>query len=153
MRKRIKKIQLKRGSDARDAEVHKLTTNFIKWGKLKTTDRKTKYVKSIIDRLTYKAIKNTQADRDILTSKLRNKKLVTYMTTIVASSFKDRVSGFTTVSKFAPRQGDDAVTSQLRWITAVAPFEKPIEKPESIKPGEKSSTEQKLDEVVVENKK
>ena len=61
MRKRIKKIQLKRGIDAKQAEVHKLTTNFIKWGKLTTTDRKAKYVKSIMDRLTYKAIKNSHS--------------------------------------------------------------------------------------------
>jgi len=126
VRKRIKKIQLKRGIDAKQAEVHKLTTNFIKWGKLTTTDRKAKYVKSIMDRLTYKAIKNSQADHDVLTSAIRNKKLVDYMVTTVAGSFKDRTTGFTTLSKFAPRQGDGATTAQIRWISAVEQFIKPV---------------------------
>ncbi|OGK16460.1 hypothetical protein A2690_03880 [Candidatus Roizmanbacteria bacterium RIFCSPHIGHO2_01_FULL_39_12b] len=124
MRKRIKKIQLKKGSDAQKSEVHKLTTNFIKWGYITTTENKAKYLKGIIDRLTHKAIKNSQADRNILTSALRDKKLVDYMTMTVAESFKNRVSGFSTVSKLPHRQGDAAKIAQVRWVVAIEQFMK-----------------------------
>lgn len=138
MRKRIKKIQLKQGYDAQKSVVRKLTTNFIMWGKLTTTERRVKYLKSIIDRLTYKAIRNTQADKDMLLSALNNKKMVEYMTTKVGSSFKDKKSGFTTIVKFGPRQGDGALTAQLSWVGAIEQFAPPVyKKPVAV--AEKSS--------------
>lgn len=128
MRKRIKKIQLKGGYDAEKSLVHKLVTDFVRWGKITTTDRRVKYLKGIMDRLTYKAIKNSQADQNMLMSALRDKKMVKYMTTTVASGFKNRTSGFTTVIKFGPRQGDGAITAQLKWVRAIDQFAKPIVK-------------------------
>lgn len=129
MRKRIKKIQFKRGQDAKQSQMHKLTTNFIKWGYITTTENKAKYLKSVIDRLTYKAIKKSMADINILKSALRDKRLVNYMTTTVSEAFKDRKSGFVTMSRLTPRQGDSAKIAKVRWVVAIDQFMKPEEKP------------------------
>ena len=55
MNKRIKKIKIRKGKDATESVVRKLVVNFITHGKITTTVKRAKIIRSEIDRLVHKA--------------------------------------------------------------------------------------------------
>ncbi len=146
MRHGVKKIKFHNGQDSHQALMRKLVLNFIRHGKIETTLLKGKTLKSVVDRLTGKAIRNSVSDRNMLMKYLTTKEAVSYMVDVVAPVMNRRVGGYVTISKLGKRQGDDAEMTQLKWVeelTAMTPVSKKIAPVPVAKQAEPVRTESK----------
>ena len=68
MRHRVKKIKFSKGKDANEMLLKKLLSNFLIQGKITTTQKKAKAVKSGIDRIVSKSKNKTQSNKNYLLS-------------------------------------------------------------------------------------
>jgi len=116
MRHRVKKIKFKKGKDATKMVLRKLAVNFIKKGKIRTTLKKAKVLKSIIDKIVSQAKKNK---KEWLTKHLVDKKIVTILIEKVAPVFATRKSGFVKIKKLIPRLSDGSQLAELTWVEPV----------------------------------
>ncbi|GIW62479.1 MAG: hypothetical protein KatS3mg090_0305 [Patescibacteria group bacterium] len=128
MKHKINKIKIAKGKDHNRAVVRKLVLNFLKHGKIETTLKKAKVLKSTIDSYVSKAKKNTNASYNLLLSKLADKKAVKFLTERVAQKFKDRVGGYVTLKRIGYRKGDSSLIVRLQWVE---PIVKSVSKPAS----------------------
>lgn len=110
-----KKVKFRGGRDANRALMRKLAMNFVTHGHLETTTAKVKALKSLIDRLTYKAIQGTNADRNVLLRHLGSSQNVTIFVSR-AGDIKGRSSGFVRMIKTKIRMGDGAGIARLEWV-------------------------------------
>lgn len=125
MKHGIKKIKFRRGQDANQALMRKLSTNFVKHGKLETTLSRAKAVKSSIDSLANKAKERTEARNSLLLSKFGDPKIVEKMFSEVGPSFKNRTGGFVRLTRLGKRQGDNAEMALIEWTKEVAKAAEP----------------------------
>lgn len=116
MRHRVKKIKFKKGKDAAKMTARKLINNFLLRGKIKTTLKKAKILKSLIDKVVSQAKKNK---KEWLMKKLANEKTVKLLLEKIVPVFKKRESGFTTMKKILPRLSDGSVMATLSWVEPV----------------------------------
>src|SRR3989338_1330446 len=121
MQHRINKIKFKKGQDSNQAVMRKLVVNFIEHGKLETTLKRAKAVKSAVDRLTYKSLTKSESSKNVLLSKLGNKKTVDKMFNEVGPAFKVGTGGFVRMIRIGKRQGDNAEVAQLMWSKDIFP--------------------------------
>ena len=119
MRQGVKKIKFHNGQDSHQALMRKLVLNFMSHGKIETTLQKGKALKSTIDRLTGKAIRNSSSDKNMLMKYLTTKKAVSYMVDVVGPAMNKRVGGYVTISKLGKRQGDNAEMTRLTWVEEI----------------------------------
>ncbi|GIW63978.1 MAG: hypothetical protein KatS3mg091_780 [Patescibacteria group bacterium] len=119
MQHRVNKIKIAKGRDHNRAVVRKLVLNFLKNGKIDTTLRKAKVLKSVIDSYVSKAKKNTNASYNLLLSKLADKQAVKFLVERVAVKFKDRVGGYVTVKRLGYRKGDSSLVARLQWVEPI----------------------------------
>lgn len=147
MRHGVKKIKFHNGQDSHQALMRKLVLNFINHGKIETTLHKGKALKSAMDRLTGKAIRNTISDKNMLMKYLTTKEAVSYMVNVVAPAMNKRVGGYVTIAKLGKRQGDDAEMTRLTWVeqfTALVPPSKKV----VASPAEKQTKSTESDDTV-----
>ena len=122
MKHRIKKIKFKDGKDANKMLVKKLLTNFIRYGKLTTTEKKAKVLKSSIEKLVEKAKESSQANTNYMLRYIVTKELVDFMYKEVGPVCKDKIGGYVRIEKLLPRASDNASMAQVVWaypVTAV----------------------------------
>ncbi len=124
MRHRYKKLKIKKGRDSNKSILMKLVRNFIREGKIITTVKKGKLLKSSLEILVNKAKKNTQADRNYLFKKIGHWPTIKNLITKIAPLVKDRVSGFINVAKIGYRKGDGAQLVKLSWTFPVVKEDK-----------------------------
>lgn len=123
MKHGVKKIKFNGGRDANRALMRKLALNFLKHGRIDTTLNRGKALKGLIDRLTHKAQRGNQSDKNVLLKHLAQKDAVNYMLETVGPAFKNRQSGFVTIAKLGPRQGDVAEIVRVQWVKNLKPAE------------------------------
>lgn len=121
MKHGVKKIKFRGGRDANRALMRKLALNFLKHGRIDTTQNRGKALKSLIDRLTHKAQRGNPSDKNVLLKHLAQKDAVNYMLETVGPAFKKRQSGFVTIAKLGPRQGDVAEMVRVQWVKDLKP--------------------------------
>lgn len=135
MKKRIKKIKFKGGSDATQMMVRKLLNNFIVEGKITTTQKRVKVMKPLVEIIINKAKRNSESDRNFMFRKLDNKKSISMIVEQIAPIFKDRVGGYVRVVRLQNRATDDAKIARLEWTLPVvmekeSKEKKMVEKPQ-----------------------
>lgn len=116
MRHRIKKIKFRNGKDANRMLIKKLLLNFFKKGKIETTIKRGKVLKSFIDRLINLAKKNK---KHLILKYIHNKKTVDFLVNKVVPLFSDRKTGFTSVKKMGKRLSDGSEMVILSWIKPI----------------------------------
>lgn len=116
MKHRVKKIKFKHGKDANRMLIKKLLLNFVKKGKIKTTIKKGKVLKSLVDRLINLAKKNK---KHLILKYINNKKTAEFLVNKVAPIFSDRMTGFTSIKKMGKRLSDGSEMVILSWIKPV----------------------------------
>ena len=79
--------------------VRKLIRNFITHGKLKTTLKKAKVLKSEIEKFVEKTKIKTEANKNFLLWTLNDKKLVKSAFEQIGATLKDKVGGYVRVVK------------------------------------------------------
>lgn len=116
MNKGVKKLRLRKGQDATQATVRKLVINFIATGRVKTTVKRAKIIKSQIDTLVHKAQDKTEASKNVLLRRIGDQKVVTKLIDEVGPHFKTRTSGFVKMVRMGARVGDGAEVALVEWI-------------------------------------
>lgn len=135
----VKKIRFSKGQDAHQSIMRKLATNFIRDGKIQTTLTKAKALKSMMDRLTLKAITKRESDKNVLLKHLGDPKVVSHMMNIVGPVFGERRSGFVTMIRVGIRQGDAAEVARIEWTEKVEKHVKPVKvKVKTVVPAKKT---------------
>jgi large subunit ribosomal protein L17 len=137
MRHGVKKIKFHNGQDSHQALMRKLVLNFMSHGKIETTLLKGMTLKSTMDRLTGKAIRNSVSDKNMLMKYLTTKEAVKYMIDVVAPAMNKRVGGYVTISKLGKRQGDNAEMTRLTWVEEFQSMVVPVAKKKAAVKGEK----------------
>lgn len=116
MHKNVKKLRFRKGQDATQATVRKLIVNFISTGKVKTTMKRAKIIRSEIDELVHKAQNKSNASRNVLLSRLGDTKVVNRLIDEIGPHFKNRISGFVKQVRHGARVGDGAEIAVVEWI-------------------------------------
>lgn len=105
--------------------TRKLLKNFILQGKMTTTEKKIKVVKEQVEKLVHFAKRNTEATRILIRGRLADKKVEEALFKYVAPVFKDKISGFTTLTHLTQRDSDGAAVARINWSLPVV-LEKPV---------------------------
>ncbi len=139
MRHRVKKIKISKGKDHNRSMVRKLILNFLAHGKIETTLKRAKVLKSEIDRLVSKAVKGTESSRNVILRKLADPVWVKFLQDTVAPVFKDRTGGYVRIKRIGFRKGDNSLMARLEWVEPVVGKNenKKDKKKEPVKKGEK----------------
>lgn len=116
MRHRVKKIKFKKGKDANKMLVKKLLLNFIKKGKIKTTIKKGKVLRTVVDRLINLAKENK---KNLILKYINNKKITEFLINKVVPVFSERKTGFTSIKKIGKRLSDGSEMVILSWVKPV----------------------------------
>lgn len=119
MRHRVKKIRFKGGKDATDMLVRKLAKNFLYRGKIQTTFKKAKVLKTVVEKLMQKTKNKTEANKNYLLRYLSDNQLIDLLFENVGPSLKDKVGGYVRVIKLGVRSTDGAAIAKLEWVYPV----------------------------------
>lgn len=119
MRHQVKKIKFKKGQDSTETVRRKLALNFIDHGKIETTVKKAKVLKSLIDQLVYQAKEKNEANKNILLRRLGDPKTVDKLFNLIVPVFSDRNSGFVKLVKTGQRLGDGSEMARVEWVKPV----------------------------------
>ncbi|OGK14858.1 50S ribosomal protein L17 [Candidatus Roizmanbacteria bacterium RIFCSPHIGHO2_02_FULL_37_15] len=126
MRHRVKKIKFKLGKDANKMLLRKLAINFISNAKIKTTIKKAKVLKSVIDKLVEKAKTENEANKNYLLHFLGEEELVRKTFKLVGDSLKNRdhAGGYVRIRRLGKRQSDGSEMARLEWVYPVVKSDK-----------------------------
>jgi large subunit ribosomal protein L17 len=116
MRHRIAGKKLNRDSQHRQSLFKNLVSDLIRHGSIVTTPAKAKAVQGMVDGLMTKAKKGGVYSRRLIHTSLNRTELVNKLVDVIAPITKNRVSGFTRVTKLSPRMGDNAAQVRLEWV-------------------------------------
>ena len=112
-------MKFSKGKDANEMLLKKLLSNFLTQGKITTTQKKAKAIKSGIDRVVSKSKKKTQSNKNYLLSHLTQKSLVTVLFDQIAPIVKTRVGGYTRIIKLGTRDSDGAEMARVEWVDRI----------------------------------
>jgi len=115
----------------------KLLRNFVTHGKITTTEAKAKALRPHIERLVHSAKKNTEATRILLKKRITDLDLENLLIQEVGPIFKEKQSGFTTLTHLPARAADGATIARLQWSLPVV-YEKKQTKSQPKSPIEKT---------------
>lgn len=116
MRHRVKKIKFKNGKDASKMLVKKLIKNFLKRGKLRTTLKRAKVLRSMIDRIISQAKKDK---KELVSKKINDKQLIKIVFEKIVPVFQKRNSGFVKFKKLGYRLSDGSEMVEVTWTEPV----------------------------------
>ncbi|QQG44711.1 MAG: hypothetical protein HYW86_02235 [Candidatus Roizmanbacteria bacterium] len=119
MRHQLRKIKIQKGYDANKMLVRKLIVNFLKVGRITTTEKKAKILKPIIEKIVEKSKARTESNKNHLLKKLANPKLVELLFLNVGKAFEERVGGYVKIEKLSERESDGALMVRLIWSSPV----------------------------------
>lgn len=114
MRHRVYGKKLSRSKNERFALFKNLVRALILYSSIKTTEAKAKAIKGLVDKIINQA-KSRDTQR-LLQSFLTQKQVREKLTTEVIPSLKDRTSGYTSLVKLGPRQGDGAMMVRMSLL-------------------------------------
>jgi large subunit ribosomal protein L17 len=115
----VKKIKFRQGQDSDQMLIRKLTSNFFWHGKLKTSLKKARVVKSLIEKLVEKIKNSSMADRNYLKRKLADNELIDLLIKEAAPVFKDKVGGYVRLIKLGTRMSDGSEMARVEWVYPV----------------------------------
>ncbi len=130
MNHRVSKRKFGYGVDSNSMLLRKLVTNFVIQGKIVTTHEKALYMRSSVDRLVTHAKLDTNSSMNILKSFFGVDEVAANLKTAVKDVFSQRNSGFTRIVKIGRRSSDNALMSQITWVSPVVytPAVEPVSK-------------------------
>lgn len=143
MNKGIKKFKIRQGKDHTDAVIRKLVVNFLLHGRLKTTTKRARYVKMLVDRYVMKAKQATSGAQNVLKKKLANNTAIEKLTKEIVPKMGKRTSGFTTFKRIGQRKGDGAEMIIVEWIADLNKKAEPVEKKETNQDETKKTADKK----------
>lgn len=116
MRHRVKKNHFNRKTKHRQSMLRTMVRNLLTYGSLKTTQAKAKEIKRITDKLICTAQAGDLNARRQLHTFFGKRDAVNTLVDKIAPLYKDRKSGFTTMSVLGKRRGDNSIMVELELI-------------------------------------
>lgn len=125
-------VKLQRKQDHRDALLMNLACSLIEHRRIRTTLAKAKALRPYAEKLVTLGKRGTLHARRVALSSLRHKDVVKKLFEEIAVASKDRVGGYTRITKLGQRRTDSAPMAFIEWVDAYVP--KAIEAPAAAAP-------------------
>lgn len=111
-------VKLQRKQDHRDALLMNLTCSLIEHRRIRTTLAKAKALRPYAEKLVTLGKRGTLHARRVALSTLRHKDVVKKLFEEIAVASKDRVGGYTRITKLGQRRTDSAPMAYIEWVDA-----------------------------------
>ena len=124
-------VKLQRKQDHRDALLMNLTCSLIEHRRIRTTLAKAKALRPYAEKLVTLGKRGTLHARRTALSSLRHKDSVKTLFEEIAVASKDRVGGYTRITKLGQRRSDSAPMAYIEWVDAYVPKATAAPEPEA----------------------
>lgn len=124
MRHTIKKIKFGVGQDAGEMLLRKLAMQFLATGKVETTEKRIKILKSHIERIVEKTKEQTEANKNFLLKTLGSVKILGRLFNDIGPVVKKRAGGYVRLVKLPQRISDGSFVARLEWVDPIVVGEK-----------------------------
>ncbi|MEX2007256.1 MAG: 50S ribosomal protein L17 [Candidatus Levyibacteriota bacterium] len=118
MRKNVFGRKFKRDKNQRTALFKGLMSSLVMYGKIKTTEAKSKAIKGEVDKLVTRARKDVKLARRLLEPHLTAEAVDKFLAEVVPV-FRDRDSGFTKTVRLGNRLKDNASLVLMTWTDEI----------------------------------
>ncbi|SNX54400.1 large subunit ribosomal protein L17 [Thermoanaerobacterium sp. RBIITD] len=108
--------KLGRPHDQRRAMLRNLTTSFLNYGRMETTETRAKEVKSIAEKMITLAKKGDLHSRRQALAYLTDETVVKKLFDEIAPKYSERNGGYTRILKLGPRRGDAAPLAIIELV-------------------------------------
>jgi large subunit ribosomal protein L17 len=119
MRHKVKKIKIKLGTDSNKMLLRKLLKNFLREGKITSTLKRIKLLKTLVEKIISQAKIDNEKNRAYLYKYLNDKKLVNFVFNNVVKVFSDLNGGYVKLIKLKERNSDGALLAELTWLRPI----------------------------------
>ena len=154
MRHHLSGRQLSRNSSHRHALMRNMSVSLLRHETIRTTAPKAKELRRVVEPLITLAKKDSEANRRLAFSRLRDVEVVEKLFTDLGPRFKSRPGGYTRILRMLPRPGDNADMALMQLVDrpAAAGAEQPAADTETgaKKKRAKKKTEASADEAAAE---
>lgn len=116
MRHQLSGRQLSRNSSHRHALLRNMSVSLLRHETIRTTTPKAKELRRVVEPLITLAKNDTEANRRVAFSRLRDSEVVTKLFEDLGPRFKARPGGYTRILHLAPRPGDSAPMSLMQLV-------------------------------------
>jgi len=116
-----KSVKLQREASHRKALLSNLACSLIEHRRIRTTLAKAKALRPVAEKLLTLGKTGTLHARRLAVAKLHNKELVKTLFEEIAVASKDRVGGYTRITKLGQRRSDSAPMAFIEWVDAYVP--------------------------------
>src|SRR5277367_5173153 len=120
MRHKLSGRQLSRNSPHRHAMLRNMATSLLRHETIRTTLPKAKELRRVVEPLITLGKKDTESNRRLAFSRLRDTAIVTKLFDDVGPRFKTRPGGYTRILHMMPRPGDAAPMALMQLVDAAA---------------------------------
>jgi large subunit ribosomal protein L17 len=129
MRHHLSGRQLSRNSPHRAAMLRNMSVSLLRHETIRTTLPKAKELRRVVEPLVTLGKKDSEANRRLAFSRLRDTAVVEKLFTDLGPRFKARPGGYTRILRMMPRPGDSATMALMQLVDgpAAAAAEKPAE--------------------------
>ncbi len=114
-------VKLQRKQDHRDALLMNLACSLVEHRRIRTTLAKAKALRPYAEKLVTLGKRGTLHARRTALSTLRHKDAVKVLFEEIAVASKDRVGGYTRITKLGQRRSDSAPMAYIEWVDALVP--------------------------------
>ncbi len=118
MRHKLSGRQLSRNSSHRHAMLRNMATSLLRHETIRTTLPKAKELRRVVEPLITLGKTDTEANRRVAFSRLRDTAVVTKLFGDVGPRFKSRPGGYTRILHMMPRPGDSAPMALMQLVDA-----------------------------------
>src|SRR6202789_3009635 len=123
MRHHLSGRQLSRNSSHRHAMLRNMSVSLLRHETIRTTIPKAKELRRVVEPLITLAKKDTEANRRLAFSRLRDTDVVEKLFTDLGSRFRARPGGYTRILRMMPRPGDSAEMALMQLVDGPAAAE------------------------------
>jgi large subunit ribosomal protein L17 len=135
MRHQLSGRQLSRNSSHRHALLRNMSVALLRYETIKTTLPKAKELRRVVEPLITLAKADSDANRRLAFSRLRDDEVVEKLFADLGPRFKARPGGYTRILRMLPRPGDNAPMALMQLVdgpAAAAPAEEPKPKKKKV---------------------
>jgi large subunit ribosomal protein L17 len=126
MRHQLSGRQLSRNSPHRHALLRSLSVSLLRYETIRTTVPKAKELRRVVEPLITLAKSDSDANRRLAFSRLRDSAVVTKLFVEIGPRFKARPGGYTRILHMMPRPGDSAPMALMQLVDRAAQAEAPV---------------------------
>src|ERR1700754_4522356 len=121
MRHQLSGRQLSRNAPHRQAMLRNMSVSLLRHETIRTTTPKAKELRRVVEPLITLAKKDSEANRRVAFSRLRDSAVVTKLFEDLGPRFKARPGGYTRILHMLPRPGDAAPMALMQLVERSAP--------------------------------